>query len=282
MNGGMNELAALKYASLFHAAMLITNFVRTCRAVELGFVDEACRKVSNAARRLERMQTLSCTTVGGKRVISEGRLRNNNLAQMRSIANADKKDDNKFPLSFMRNLFHCLDTDGSGELSHGEFQKGMRVLGFDALADPALLYAMCDDIDVDNTGSLTEREFLAYFHKLMPMSSDGNLKIALEKKIKAYKKPEFTARLMILKEKSCSYDELTIDFENKLKALPKTGQINWIDVEGYDKTSFGHIAEKFGCDEEMLAESMVFQVPSVQVHLASELELLHDNVNNFE
>jgi hypothetical protein len=65
----------------------------------------------------------------------------------------------------LRSLFRLLDEDGSLEVSAQEIRHGLILLGFDEAADPIALSRILSDIDEDNTGTITESEFLTFFSK---------------------------------------------------------------------------------------------------------------------
>ncbi len=66
----------------------------------------------------------------------------------------------------LRALFRLLDEDGSGEVSAQEIQRGLQMLGFQEASDPVALSRVISDIDDDNTGTITESEFLSFFSKM--------------------------------------------------------------------------------------------------------------------
>jgi hypothetical protein len=65
----------------------------------------------------------------------------------------------------LRALFRLLDEDGSGEVSAQEIRHGLILLGFEEATDPIALSRVVSDIDDDNTGTITESEFLSFFSK---------------------------------------------------------------------------------------------------------------------
>ncbi len=66
-------------------------------------------------------------------------------------------------MSNLRALFRLLDEEGAGEISALEIRRGLLLLGFPEAADPVALSRVVGDIDEDNTGTITESEFLAFF-----------------------------------------------------------------------------------------------------------------------
>lgn len=66
-------------------------------------------------------------------------------------------------LENLRSLFRLLDDDGSGEVSANEIKRGLILLGFPEAHDPVALSRVVGEIDDDNTGTITEGEFLTFF-----------------------------------------------------------------------------------------------------------------------
>ena len=65
----------------------------------------------------------------------------------------------------MRFLFSLLDTDGGSSLSSEEIKKGMLLLGFEEAHDPVALGRLIQSIDGDQTGTISESEFLSFMSK---------------------------------------------------------------------------------------------------------------------
>ena len=81
-------------------------------------------------------------------------------------------------LNNLRSLFRLLDDDGSGEVSADEIKRGLIMLGFPEANDPVALSRVVREIDDDNTGTITEGEFLAFFGR--------QTRITLGKLLKGY------------------------------------------------------------------------------------------------
>ena len=65
----------------------------------------------------------------------------------------------------MRYLFRLLDTDGGSSLSVEELKTGMILLGFPEVHDPVALGRLVQSIDDDQTGTISESEFLSFMSR---------------------------------------------------------------------------------------------------------------------
>ena len=162
-------------------------------------------------------------------------------------------------LESMRYLFRLLDRDGGSSLSVEEIKKGMILLGFPEAHDPVALGRLVRSIDVDQTGTVSESEFLSF----MCRESRTSLKEKLSKwsmqqsSIRATRYPTSgDLKVDITELSSASMNALICE---TIKADP--GFNYWIEVVGYDQATFSALASAIGVSHDDLSDALLFSVP---------------------
>jgi hypothetical protein len=175
------------------------------------------------------------------------------------------------PLSLdnMRQLFRLLDMDGSQEVSPGEIQRGLVLLGFEAANDPAALARLLLDIDEDKTGTITEAEFLAFF--------SGNItRKSLQERLESYVISRACIKATFFGNRNGKPFVETQDVDPKdlsevfsrLSSYKKNGaqQVKlWLDVVGFDDGVHSELARLIGISSDEMREAMLVQEPTVSV-----------------
>ena len=160
----------------------------------------------------------------------------------------------------MRLLFSLLDTDGGGSLSSEEIKRGMLLLGFHEADDPVALGRLIQSIDQDQTGSISESEFLAFMSK----ESRNSLTERMSKWSLKYTHMQAT-RYPSIGELSLEMAELSCEASVSLirEALKSDASYNyWIEMVGYDTATFSALAEALGVSHDALADALLFSDPA--------------------
>ena len=77
--------------------------------------------------------------------------------QLEILKDVRNKLANMYGPGGMTKAFRRFDADHDGSVSIAEFRKGMSDLGYGA--DPNVLNAICDSVDVDKSGNINYTEF---------------------------------------------------------------------------------------------------------------------------
>jgi hypothetical protein len=159
----------------------------------------------------------------------------------------------------MRYLFRLLDRDGGSSLSVEEIKKGMILLGFPEAHDPVALGRLVQSIDKDQTGTISESEFLSF----MSRESRTSLKEKMSKwslqqsSIRATRYPTSGELKVDIADLSCASMDVLIS--ETIKADP--GYNYWIEVVGYDQATFSALASAINISHDDLSDSLLFSVP---------------------
>jgi Ca2+-binding EF-hand superfamily protein len=159
----------------------------------------------------------------------------------------------------MRFLFSLLDIDGGSSLSSEEIKRGMLLLGFEEAHDPVALGRLIQSIDGDQTGTISESEFLAFMSK----ESRRSLKDKMAKWSLQYTHMQAT-RYSTTGELNLEMTELPSTVCEGLicEALKSdTGYNYWIEVVGYDRATFTALANALGVSHDDLADALLFSAP---------------------
>jgi hypothetical protein len=163
-------------------------------------------------------------------------------------------------LDSMRSLFRLLDEDGGGSLSANEIKKGMLLLGFSEAEDPVALGRLVQNIDEDQTGTIDESEFLSFMSKesrksLKKKLGDWSLKYTYMKATRYPLRGELNVDVAEV-SKSC-LEALVRDAQG-----PDSAYTTWLDVVGYDRSTFQALADLLDMKHDDLSDMLLFSVPT--------------------
>ena len=160
----------------------------------------------------------------------------------------------------MRFLFRLLDEDGGGSLSAEEIKKGMLLLGYPEAHDPLALGRLVQSIDEDQTGTISESEFLSFMSK----ESRRSLKDKMSQWSLQHTYIHAT-RYPVVGEVQVETAELS---SKSAEALIRSilqeedrGHNYWLDVVGYDRATFTALATVLGISHDSLSDALLFGVP---------------------
>eukprot|EP00291_Cryptomonas_curvata_P019728 CAMPEP_0172176098 /NCGR_PEP_ID=MMETSP1050-20130122/14607_1 /TAXON_ID=233186 /ORGANISM="Cryptomonas curvata, Strain CCAP979/52" /LENGTH=500 /DNA_ID=CAMNT_0012848299 /DNA_START=139 /DNA_END=1637 /DNA_ORIENTATION=- len=159
----------------------------------------------------------------------------------------------------MRSLFRLLDEDGGGSLSAEEIKKGMHLLGFKEADDPVALGRLIQNIDEDQTGTISESEFLSF------MGNES--RDSLKKKLCSWSLQYTCCRATRYHTRGALNVEVA-DISNACldsfvsDALSASNpHTSWLDVVGYDRHTFTVLARALGVTHDELADTLLFSEP---------------------
>jgi hypothetical protein len=168
--------------------------------------------------------------------------------------------DQEISLGTMRFLFRLLDEDGGGSLSAGEIKRGMLLLGYPEAHDPLALGRLLKNIDEDQTGAVSESEFLSFMcdetrqslHDKMSRWSLEHTYIHATRYAVAGDVQVETAEL------SCGSMEALI---RSIVRDEDSKHVHWLDIVGYDPATFAALAAVLGVGHGVLSDALLFGVP---------------------
>ena len=174
-------------------------------------------------------------------------------------------------MGIMRSLFRLLDDDGSGELSASEIRRGMVLMKFDDIEDPIALSKLLVDIDDDQTGTITEKEFLSFYAQHSRESLKTHLHqyvcstvfmratyYGVDKSGHKYATSEIIETGDTLKGKLASLEGWVA-----ANNLPGSEAKLWLDIVGYEKDTFIRLSDIVGLDRSVMNDALVFQSPAI-------------------
>ena len=162
-------------------------------------------------------------------------------------------------LDSMRSLFRLLDEDGGGSLSAEEIKKGMQLLGFKEADDPVALGRLIQNIDEDQTGTISESEFLSF----MSNESRDSLKAKLCSWSLQYTYLRAT-RYHTRGALNVEVADIPTDCIESFVADALSASnlhTSWLDVVGYDRHTFTLLARALGLTHDELADTLLFSEP---------------------
>jgi hypothetical protein len=161
----------------------------------------------------------------------------------------------------MRFLFRLLDEDGGGSLSAEEIKKGMLLLGYPEAHDPLALGRLVQTIDEDQTGTISESEFLSFM--------SGESRQSLKDKMSQWSLQHTyicATRYPIVGEVRVETAELLCASMAALITSAVQGEDSdhnyWLDVVGYDYATFTALATVLGISHENLSDALLFGLPA--------------------
>jgi hypothetical protein len=156
----------------------------------------------------------------------------------------------------MRFLFRLLDEDGGGSLSAEEIKKGMLLLGFPEAEDPVVLGRLVQNIDEDQTGTISESEFLSFMSNESRQSlKDKMAKWSLQHTyIFGTRYPIFGEVDVETAELSCATVQELI---RKMAHDDDSKHNYWLDMVGYDRPTFTSLASVLGISHDSLADTLL-------------------------
>jgi hypothetical protein len=156
----------------------------------------------------------------------------------------------------MRFLFRLLDEDGGGSLSAEEIKKGMLLLGYPEAEDPVVLGRLVQNIDEDQTGTISESEFLSFMSNESRQSlKDRMAKWSLQHTyIFGTRYPVFGEVDVETAELSCATAQELI---RKMAHDGESEHNYWLDMVGYDRPTFTALASVLGVSHDSLADTLL-------------------------
>jgi hypothetical protein len=162
-------------------------------------------------------------------------------------------------LDSMRSLFRLLDEDGGGSLSAEEIKRGMHLLGFKEADDPVALGRLIQNIDEDQTGTISESEFLSF----MGNESRSSLKQKLCSWSLQYtycRATRYNTRGALNVEVADISNTCLDSFVSDALSASNP-HTSWLDVVGYDHHTFTVLARALGVTQDQLANTLLFSEP---------------------
>ena len=167
-------------------------------------------------------------------------------------------------LDTMRFLFRLLDEDGGGSLSAREIKRGMLLLGYSEAHDPLALGRMVRSIDEDQTGAVSESEFLSFMC--------DETRQSLHDKMSRWSLQHtyiHATRYAAAGDVQVETAELSRDgMEELIRSVVRDedrAHVHWLDVVGYDPATFAALAAVLGISLSVLSDALLFGVPECRL-----------------
>ena len=172
--------------------------------------------------------------------------------------------DQEISLDTMRFLFRLLDEDGGGSLSAREIKRGMLLLGYREAHDPLALGRLVRCMDEDQTGAVSESEFLSFMC--------DETRRSLHAKMARWS----LQRTHVLATRYAAAGDARVEtaelsrggMEALLRGLLRGedhAHVHWLDVVGYDPATFAALAAVLGVGHCVLSDALLFGDPECRL-----------------
>jgi hypothetical protein len=172
--------------------------------------------------------------------------------------------DQEISLGTMRFLFRLLDEDGGGSLSAREIKRGMLLLGFPQAHDPLALGRLVKSIDEDQTGAVSESEFLSFMCDETRQSLHDKMSRWSLQRTRVHATRYAAAGDVQVETAELSRGSMEALIRSLLRDEDHA-HVHWLDVVGYDPATFAALAAVLGVSHCVLSDALLFSDPDCRL-----------------